>query len=34
VGVLRWRWRMLNQEGVTVLDLEATSLFELAGTEE
>lgn len=32
VGVLRWRWRMLNQENQTVLELEATSLFELAGT--
>lgn len=31
VGVLRWRWRLLNQEDLTVLDLEATSLFELAG---
>lgn len=31
VGVLRWRWRMLNQEDMTVLELEATSLFELAG---
>lgn len=28
LGVLRWRWRMLNQEDQTVLDLEATSLFE------
>jgi acyl dehydratase len=34
VGILRWRWRMLNQEDVTVLELEATSLFELAGTAE
>ena len=30
LGVLRWRWRLLNQENLTVLDLEATSLFELA----
>jgi acyl dehydratase len=29
LGVLRWRWRLLNQEDLTVLDLEATSLFEL-----
>jgi acyl dehydratase len=28
-GVLRWRWRLLNQAGVTVLDLESTSLFDL-----
>ncbi len=31
LGVLRWRWRMLNQNDDTVLDLEATSLFELPG---
>jgi acyl dehydratase len=29
-GVLRWRWRLLNQDGVMVLDIESTSLFELA----
>ena len=34
LGVLRWRWRLLNQEDLTVLDLEATSLFELTGTAE
>lgn len=28
-GVLRWRWRLLNQDGVVVLDIESTSLFEL-----
>jgi acyl dehydratase len=28
-GVLRWRWRLLNQESVTVLDMESTSLFDL-----
>ena len=28
-GVLRWRWKLLNQDGVIVLDLEATSLFQL-----
>jgi len=28
-GVLRWRWRLLNQADVMVLDLEPTSLFEL-----
>ena len=33
LGVLRWRWRLLNQEDLTVLDLEATSLFEPAGKE-
>ena len=30
VGVLRWRWKLLNQDDVTVLELEATSLFETA----
>ncbi len=29
LGILRWRWRLLNQDGLEVLDLEATSLFEL-----
>jgi acyl dehydratase len=30
LGVVRWRWRMRNQVGAVVLDLEATSLFHLA----
>jgi acyl dehydratase len=29
LGVLRWRWQMFNQHGTEVLDLEATSLFDL-----
>ena len=29
VGVLRWRWLLLNQANDTVLDMEATSLFDL-----
>jgi len=29
VGVLRWRWVLLNQTDDTVLDMEATSLFDL-----
>jgi acyl dehydratase len=29
LGILRWRWRLLNQQGVLVLDLTATSLFDL-----
>jgi acyl dehydratase len=29
MGVLRWRWQMFNQDGTEVLDLEATSLFDL-----
>ena len=27
VGIVRWRWRLHNQDAVQVLDLEATSLF-------
>lgn len=30
LGILRWRWRLLNQHDIEVLDLEATSLFDLA----
>jgi acyl dehydratase len=30
LGVLRWRWQLLNQAGVAVLELVATSLFDLA----
>ena len=29
LGILRWRWQLLNQRGLEVLDLEATSLFRL-----
>jgi len=29
LGILRWRWQLQNQDGVDVLDLEATSLFDL-----
>ena len=29
-GVLRWRWQLRNQDGVQVLSLDATSLFDLA----
>jgi acyl dehydratase len=28
-GVIRWQWRLLNQDDIAVLDLEATSLFDL-----
>lgn len=27
--ILRWRWSLLNQHGVQVLELEATSLFDV-----
>jgi acyl dehydratase len=30
VGVLRWRWIVLNQHDLPVLDTEVTSLFDLA----
>lgn len=30
LGILKWRWRLLNQHDVAVLDLTATSLFDLA----
>lgn len=30
LGILRWRWRLFNQHQVEVLDLEATSLFDLS----
>jgi acyl dehydratase len=29
LGILRWRWQLFNASGVEVLDLEATSLFDL-----
>ena len=29
LGIVRWRWRMTNQDDLPVLDLEATSLFDL-----
>ena len=30
LGLLRWRWQLFNANGIEVLDLEATSLFDLA----
>ena len=33
LGILRWRWQLLNAAGVEVLDLEATSLFDLSERE-
>ena len=30
LGIIRWRWRLVNQSGAEVLDLEATSLFDLS----
>ena len=31
LGILRWRWQLLNQRDELVLDLVATSLFDLSG---
>ena len=31
LGIVRWRWRLSNQNGETAVDLEATSLFDLTG---
>jgi acyl dehydratase len=30
LGIIRWRWSMFNQRHEPVLELEATSLFDLA----
>ena len=30
LGIVRWRWRVRNQLAAVVLDLEATSLFEIS----
>lgn len=30
LGILRWRWQLFNAAGTEVLDLEATSLFDLS----
>lgn len=32
LGVLRWRWQLLNQSEVAVLEIVATNLFDLGGT--
>jgi acyl dehydratase len=32
LGILRWRWQLFNQHNIEVLDLEATSLFDLTNT--
>ncbi len=32
LGILRWRWELHNQDGAKVLDLEATSLFDVSRT--
>ena len=31
LGIVRWRWRLYNQDDAPVLDTEVTSLFDLAG---
>jgi acyl dehydratase len=30
LGIVRWRWRVVNHEDADVLDLVATSLFDLS----
>lgn len=30
LGILRWRWRLINQDDEAVLELVATTLFDLA----
>jgi len=30
LGILKWRWRLVNQNGADVLELVATSLFDTA----
>jgi acyl dehydratase len=30
LGILRWHWQLFNADGAEVLDLEATSLFDLS----
>jgi acyl dehydratase len=32
LGILRWHWQMVNQADIQVLELEATSLFDLTLT--
>jgi len=32
LGILRWRWQLFNSGGAEVLDLEATSLFDLGAS--
>jgi acyl dehydratase len=32
LGVLRWRWTLANQDGVDVLELVATNLFDLSSS--
>src|SRR6476620_7975033 len=34
LGVLRWRWRLVNQHDVAVLELVVTSLFDLGRARE
>ncbi len=33
MGILRWRWQLFNAANIEVLDLEATSLFDLGARE-
>lgn len=31
LGIVRWQWVLVNQDAITVLDLEASSMFDLGG---
>ena len=31
LGIMKWRWRVINQNGQETLESEATSLFDLSG---
>ena len=31
LGIVRWSWRLFNQDAVQVLELEVTTLFDLGG---
>jgi len=30
LGIVRWRWRLINQHATEVLDMESTSMFDLS----
>jgi acyl dehydratase len=30
LGIVHWHWRLVNQSDVTVLEVDATSLFDLS----
>ena len=34
LGILRWRWQLFNEHDLEVLDLEATSMFDLSSSKD